>query len=73
MLYDLLLNFINEFVLIDIVFDNSKDFKVKNDEYDYYCCFMNMVLLLCNFVDVGCEGDGECLVRCIKFFMFYFF
>lgn len=44
MLYDLLLNFINEFVLIDIVFDNSKDFKVKNDEYDYYCCFMNMVL-----------------------------
>lgn len=36
MLYDLLLNFINEFVLIDIIFDNSKDFKVKNDEYDYY-------------------------------------
>lgn len=66
-------NVINEPVLVDTVPDNSKDPKVKNDEYDYHCCFMNMALLLRNFEDAGREGDGECLVRCIKFFMLHFF
>ena len=64
---------INEPVLVDTVPDNSKDPKVKNDEYDYHCCFMNMALLLRNFADAGREGDGERLVRCIKFFMLHFF
>ena len=50
-------NVINEPVLIDTVPDNSKDSKVKNDEYDYHCCFMNMASLLRNFA--GREGDGE--------------
>lgn len=34
---------------------------------------MNMSLLLHNFADAGCEGDGEHVVRCIKFFMLHFF
>jgi len=66
-------NVINEPVLIDTVPDNSKDYKVKNDEYDYHCCFMNMALLLHNFADAGHEGVGERLVRCIKFFMLHSF
>ena len=56
-------------VLVDTVPDNSKDPIVKNDEYDYHCCFMNMALLLLNFSDEGREGDSERLVICIKFFM----
>ena len=65
---------INEPVLIDSVPDPiAEDSKVKNDEYDYHCCFMNMALLLHNFADAGHEGDSECLVRRIKFFMLYFF
>lgn len=47
--------------------------KVKNDEHNYHCAFMNMSLLLRNFADAGREGDGERLVRCIKFFMLHFF
>ena len=66
-------NVINEPVLIDTVPDNSKDSNVKNDEYDCHCCFMNMALLLRTFADAGREGDGENLVRCIKFFMLHFF
>lgn len=34
---------------------------------------MNMSLLLHNFADAGCEGDGEHVVRCIKFFMLHLF
>ena len=35
-------NVINEPVLIDTVPDNSKDSKVKNDEYDYQCATLQM-------------------------------
>ena len=66
-------NFTNEPVLIDTAPDNSKDSKVKNDEYDYHCCFMNMALLLRNFADAGREGDSKRLLRCINFFYFLFF
>ena len=64
----------NEPVLIDTVPDPSaENSKVKNDEYEYHCYFMNMALLLNKFADAGCEGDGERLVRCIQFFMLHFF
>ena len=65
---------VNEPVLLNTVPDPChEDSKAKNDEYDYHCCFMNMALLLRNFADAGREGDGERLVRCIKFFMLHFF
>ena len=40
---------------------------------NYHCNFMNMTLLLRNFNDACHEGDGERIVRCIKFFLLYFF
>lgn len=66
---------INEPVLIDTVPGPiAEDSKIKNDEYDYHCCFMNMALLQHNFADAGREGDLERLVfRCIKFFVLHSF
>ena len=65
---------INEPVLIYTVPDpGAAESKVKNAEYDNHCFFMNMALLLRNFADAGREGDGERLVRCIKFFILHFF
>ena len=65
---------INEPALIDTVPDPmAGDSKMKNDEYDYHCCFMNMAWLLRNFADAGREGEVERLVRCIKFFVVHFF
>ena len=46
--------------------------KPKDDIFDYHCCFMNMALLLRNFMDVVKEGDGERIVRCIKMFLLHF-
>ena len=69
-------NVINEPVLMNTVPDDPGDedsTKIKNDEYDYHCSFLNMGLLLRNFADAGKEGDGERLVRCIKFFMLHFY
>ena len=44
-----------------------------DDVHNYHCNFMNMTLLLRNFNDACHEGDGERIVRCIKFFLLYFF
>ena len=44
-----------------------------DDVRNYHCNFMNMTLLLRNFIDACHEGDGERIVRCIMFFLLYFF
>ena len=44
----------------------------KDDIYDYHCGFMNMALLLRNFMDAIKEGDGERIIRCIKMFLLHF-
>lgn len=41
----------------------------KHDIFDYHCGFMNMALLLRNFMDAIKGGDGERIVRCIKMFV----
>ena len=44
----------------------------KDDIFDYHCGFMNMALLLRNFMDAIKEGDGERIIRCIKMFLLHF-
>ena len=44
----------------------------KDDIFDYHCGFMNMALLLRNFMDAIKEGDGERTIRCIKMFLLHF-
>lgn len=44
----------------------------KDDIFDYHCGFMNMALLLRNFIDAIKEGDGERITRCIKLFLLHF-
>lgn len=44
----------------------------KDDVFDYHCGFMNMALLLHNFMDAIKEGDGERITRCIKMFLLHF-
>ena len=39
--------------------------KPKDDVFDYHCGFMNLSLLLKNFMDAFKEGDGERIVRCL--------
>lgn len=50
----------------------SEEKHFKDDVFDYHCSLMNMALLLRNFIDAGREGDGDCLVRCIKVFLLHF-
>lgn len=60
-------------VLIDSTWEHDIDQETKDDVSDYHCNFMSMTLLLRNFNDACHEGDGERIVRCIKFFLLYFF
>ena len=60
-------------VLLNIEQPTGETQSIKDDVSDYHCNFMNMALLLRNFNDACHEGDGERIVRCIKFFLLYFF
>lgn len=55
-------------VLINTVSDPT-DQNPKHDIFYYHCGFMNMALLLRNFMDAIKGGDGERIVRCIKMFV----
>ena len=60
-------------VLINTVPDpTEQNPEPKDDIYDYHCGFMNMALLLRNFMDAIKEGDGERIIRCIKMFLLHF-
>ena len=60
-------------VLVNTVPDpTDQNPKPKDDIFDYHCGFMNMALLLRNFMDAVKEGDGERIVRCIKMFLLHF-
>ena len=60
-------------VLINTVPDpTDQNPEPKDDIYDYHCGFMNMALLLRNFMDAIKEGDGERIIRCIKMFLLHF-
>ena len=50
---------------MDTTFEESED-----DIFNYHCGFMNMALLLRNFIDAIKEGDGERIIRCIKCFFY---
>lgn len=52
---------------MDTTFEESED-----DIFNYHCGFMNMALLLRNFMDAIKEGDGERIIRCIKMFLLHF-
>lgn len=60
-------------VLVNTVPDpTDQNPEPKDDVFDYHCGFMNMALLLRNFMDAIKEGDGERIVRCIKMFLLHF-
>ena len=60
-------------VLVNTVPDpTDQNPKPKDDMFDYHCGFMNMALLLRNFMDAVKEGDGETIIRCIKMFLLHF-
>ena len=60
-------------VLINTVPDpTDQNPKPKNDIFDYHCGFINITLLLRNFMDALKEGDGQRIIRCIKMFLLYF-
>ena len=60
-------------VLINTVPDpTDQNPEPKDDIYDYHCGFMNMALLLRNFMGAIKEGDGERIIRCIKMFLLHF-
>lgn len=44
----------------------------KDDIFDYHCGFMNMALLLRNFMDAVKEGDGDRIITCVKMFLLHF-
>ena len=60
-------------VLINTVPDpTDQNPNPKDGINDYHCGFMNMALLLRNFLDAIKEGDGERIIRCIKMFLLHF-
>lgn len=60
-------------VLVNTVPDpTDQNPEPKDDVFDYHYGFMNMALLLRNFMDAIKEGDGERIVRCIKMFLLHF-
>ena len=60
-------------VLVNAVPDpTGQNPKPKNDIFDYHCGFINITLLLRNFMDALKEGDGERIIRCITMFLLYF-
>lgn len=60
-------------VLVNTVPDpTDQNPEPKDDVFDYHCGFMNMSLLLRNFMDAIKEGDGERIIRCIKMFLLHF-
>ena len=60
-------------VLVNTVPDpTGQNPKPKNDIFDYHRGFINITLLLRNFMDALKEGDGERIIRCIKMFLLYF-
>lgn len=60
----------DEPVLVNTVPDpTDQNPEPKDDVFDYHCGFMNMSLLLRNFMDAIKEGDGERIIRCIKMFL----